>query len=71
MDNIFAIGSLGLSWSEVDVLNCINNVLKLGITESTYRLFKSFIEMFKRLKKYTELVQAFEKNIHKIFIFLK
>lgn len=32
VDNIFAMGSLGLNWTENDVLNCINNVLKLGVT---------------------------------------
>ena len=43
VDNIFSIGSLGLNWTETDVLNCINNVLKLGVTEQTYRFLKAFI----------------------------
>lgn len=34
-------------------------------------LLKAFIEMFKNTKKYHELVQAFEKNLSKIFVFLK
>lgn len=71
VDNMFAISALGLNWTESDVLNCINNVLKLGVADSTYRILKAFIEMFKRLRKHLELVQAFEKNIYKIFVFLK
>jgi len=49
---MFAMGSLGLSWSNTDVQSCVSNVFKLGLTEQTYRLLKAIIEMLKNLKKY-------------------
>lgn len=52
IDSMLAIGSLGLNWQESEVHNCINNVLKLGITDNSYRLLKAFIQMFKSAKKY-------------------
>jgi hypothetical protein len=49
----------GNCWSELDVMNCMSSVLKLGINDINSRILRYFITLFKNCKKYHSLLSAY------------
>jgi hypothetical protein len=49
----------------------MNNLIKLGITQTTFVILNSFIKIWIKVGHTDSLVKIFAVNIPKIFIFLK